>query len=175
MKLNLVIILLSFLLLPSCKQNIDYDNIQNMEGLFFDKSTGKLLNGKYKSVTYYPSTRETVITQEYKDGVQVGEWEEWKGDELIQQGKYLNEDELANRIKNITNSKRVNFNLWREADFVMLSVELIQPTHADKGTLEKIAGITKKELQDKLNFKSIIIDSISNSTVERRIFEHEIK
>jgi hypothetical protein len=174
MKLHLVIPLL-FLLFPFCRQRIDYDNIQNKDGLYFDKSTGKLLNGKYKSVTYYLSTRETVIKKEFEEGVQIEEWEEWKGDELIHQGKYLKEDELADKIKSITDSKRVNFNLWKEADFVMLSVELIQPTYADKSTLEKIVGIAKKELKDKLDFKSIIIDSISNSNVERRIFEHRIK
>ncbi|MER2997553.1 hypothetical protein [Pontibacter populi] len=175
MKFEFVAIFLVLMLLSSCSQSIEYDNIQNKDGLYFDKSTGKFLDGKFESVTLRPYSRETVIKQEFKNGLPTGEWEEWNGDELIHHGEYIQENDLAIRIKKMTNSKRVNLNLWKEADFAMLSIELVQPAHADSSTLEKVAIVTEKEFKDKYVFSTIIFDSINNSTTERRIFEYEIR
>lgn len=174
MKLNFAIILV-FWCMTSCRQSIEYDNIQNKDGIYIDKTTNRILNGRYRSKTLNSFSKETIIKKEFKDGIQVGEWEEWHGDELIHIGKYIQEDKLSKQIKNIAGSKRVNLNLWKEGNYEMLSIELVQPTYADTSRFEKIAEITKKALIDKFSFTTLIIDSISNSKVDRRIFEKQIQ
>lgn len=170
-----VIVFFICFFLASCRQSVEFDDIKNKEGLYFNSATAELLDGKYISVTSDPDgDRESVITMEFKDGVPIGEWEEKYENSTIHSGYYITHKELATKIEEMTNSKRVDLNLWEEAGFPYLTLELIEPANTDSNKLNEVIEITKMNLKSKFHFKTINIDSSGYSS-RKRIFTVNIK
>lgn len=175
MKSNPFIVFIICFFLASCRQSVEFDNIQNKGGLYFNTATTELLDGKYISVTSDPDgNRESVITMEFKDGVPINEWEEKYNNSTIHSGHYITNKELATKIGEITKSKRVDLNLWEEAGFPYLTLELIEPANTDSSRLKKVIEVTNTDLKKKFNFKTINIDSSGYSS-RKRIYTVEIK
>lgn len=164
------------LLLASCRQSIKWENVKIKDGLYVDSSSGEILDGKYISETppEHAMSREDVILFEYSSGIPVGEWSDTYGGELIHSGEYLKEEDAKSKIQRLTKCKRVDLDLWKEADYQFLTIELIEPVEADTLTLNKVIEITKSTLFEKYKFKTIIIDSIG-STTKNYIYEYDIE
>ena len=160
----------------SCRQSIKWENVKIKDGLYVDSSSGEILDGKYKSVTppEHDISREDVIIFEYSNGIPVGEWSDTYGGDLIHSGKYLKEEDTKSNIQRLTKCKRVDLDLWKEADYQFLTLELIEPLAADTLTLEKVIEITKSSLLEKYKFKTIMIDSIG-LTDKNYIYEYDIE
>ena len=140
-----------------------------------DSSSGEILDGKYKSVTHlgHDMSRVDIIIVEYSNGIPVGEWSDTHAGDLIHSGKYLKEEGTKSNIQRLTKCKRVDLDLWKEADYQFLTLELIEPLASDTLTLEKVIEITKSSLLEKYKFKTIIIDSIG-LTDKNYIYEYNI-
>ena len=64
---------------------------------------------------------------EYDKGVPVNTWKELYRNELVHSGNYIHEPHTSKKIKEITESLRVDLNLWSEVDYHTLNIELISP------------------------------------------------
>lgn len=175
MKLYLAILCLIFVAV-SCRQPIIYDNVKIKDGLYIDSSNGEILNGKYQSITPPENAmeRKHVSTFEYSNGIPINDWTYSYGGEMIHTGKYLKEDNIKSIFQELTKSRRVDLDLWKEGDFPFLTVELIQPKMTDTLTLEKVVEISKAKLVKTYDFKQILIRSIS-TTDNNYIYKSELK
>ncbi len=159
----------------SCRQNISYENVKINDGLYIDSSSGKILDGKYQSITPADEkrvAREHVSIFEYSKGIPIGEWKYSYGGEVIHTGKYLTEATIQENLKELTKSKRVDMNLWKEGDYPFLTINLILPRIIDTLTLQKIFEISKITLSKNYEFNEIMIVDASKSEY---IYRREVK
>lgn len=171
------VILLSFLiaLSYSCRQEINFDSIRIKNGLYINVQNGEILDGHYKSVTTVNGNfqKSDVILLEYVDGIPVGNWSDTYNGDLIHSGTYLEEVATKSKIQQLTNSKRVDLNLWKESDEPSLTIELIEPRITDSVTLKKVINCTNN-FDKSYKFNQIYIDSIV-TTNKNYIYKVESK
>jgi len=176
MKVYGIALLFFALLFISCRKEIKYENIGLKNGLYTDLSNGKILDGKYKSLTQPENAlqKENVIEREFSDGIPTGEWTETYGGDLYFNGEYLIEEDLKSDIQKTTKCKRVDLDFWKELYYPYLTIGLIQPEVTDTLTLQKVIELSKSQLLNKYNFRSVRIDSIGQ-TRNNYIYSSDLK
>lgn len=176
--MNAVKVILLFFLIAfshSCNEEINFDNIHLKNGLYINDRNGEILDGHYKSVTPVNGNfqKTDVILLEYSDGIPVGNWSDTYNGDLIHSGTYLEETAIKSKIQQLTNSKRVDLNLWEESDEPSLTIELIEPRVTDSLTLKKVINCTNN-FDKSYKFNQIYVDSIV-TTNKNYIYEVESK
>jgi hypothetical protein len=143
--------------------NIDSINIIIKNGRYIDSTTGKPLDGTYKSPSRWDGFGEDehCLKEQYEKGIPTGKWMySFKGD-LIHSGIYLEETVLSDKLISLTKSKRIDINLWQEADYSYLTIDLINPIFKDSNTVETISELTMQSLSNKFKFKTLYIDNVT--------------
>ena len=173
-KISFIVILSSAIV--SCTQSIDSGKIERKDGLYTDKGTGELLDGKYESVEpiggTYSGNHES--TFEYDEGIPVGEWTYTFNGDPIHSGKYLVENELKSKINSLTNSKITDLNFWEEGGYWMLDIELLFPNKKDSVIIKTVVDITNDAILTKYNYKSIDVFAV-NDSVKEKIYWEKLK
>ncbi len=176
MKLNKAFFAILFLTLIGCKQSIEPDKIERINGLYVYAESGEPLNGKYKCVTPIGGTYDGnhVSTFEYDDGIPVGEWVYTFNGDPVHSGKYVKESTIQASLQTITDSKRVDLDLWEEGGYPMLTIDLIQPQNTDSISLKEIEKTVKDKLLRKYEYKAVFVESVTDQEKER-LFEMNLE
>lgn len=164
------------LVLIGCTQSIDSDKIKRKDGQYINSETGELLNGKYKNIEpiggTYGGNHES--TFEYDDGIPVGKYTYTFNGAPIYSGRYLDENELKEKINSLTKSKRVDLNLWEEGGCWMLDVELLYPGNKDSVVIKNVVDMTNTALLGKHNYKSIHVLA-ANDSIKEKVYWEKVK
>lgn len=145
-------------------KQIDHVNIVIINDVYVDSTTGKPLDGTYKSPSQWDGygKDEHCSKEQYKKGIPTGKWMySYKGD-LIHSGSYLDRKELNSKLISLTKCKRVDINLWQEGDYPFLTIDLINPISTDSNTIGIISDVTIQSLGNKFNFRTLYIDKVTS-------------
>ena len=147
----------------SCRENIEYEKIAWKDGLKINLETGKLLDGKYKSITQEGETHIDyhVSTFEYKKGIPTGKSTYTFSDDPIHSGVYLYEKRFSAKISKLTNAIRTDIDLWEEG-LPLLSIILIEPQKIDNNIIEQVVELVKKHLSHKYLFDALYVVSVND-------------
>ena len=138
---------------------IQYDMIVEKDGLNYNSSDGKLLDGTCKSPSSWDGfgDGEGCIKQEFKRGIQIGTWMYSHKGDMIHSGEYLHEQELKSRVVEISKCSRVDIDNWKEGNYSFLYVYLQNPENTDSVSVKNIINVTIEALRDNYEFRSIKI------------------
>ena len=147
---------------------IEYDNIVLKNDLYVDLINDNILNGTYKSPSAWDAFGDGKNCEKvkYSNGIPVGKWMDSNEGYLIHFGVYLEEQELKKKLILLTNSKRVDIDLWEEADYPYLTIKLINPIAKDSITIEKAIELSIQSLNQKYQFKTLKIESVTKKGIE---------
>ena len=113
----------------------------------------------------------TLIYLEYDMGVPVNNWKELNRDELIHSGNYIIEPLTSQKIKELTESFRVDLNLWSEIDYYTLNIELITPKSMSNNKEKKIINLINNELLQTYKFEGIRIHIVEPDSTQIRVIK----
>ncbi|MGB3778990.1 MAG: hypothetical protein WA960_11580 [Tunicatimonas sp.] len=175
-KLNKAFLAILFLILIGCEQSIESDKIKRINGLYVYAGSGEPLDGKYRCATPIGGTYDGdhVSTFEYDDGIPVGEWTYTFNGDPIHSGKYVKEPTIQADLQTITDSKRVDLDLWEEGGYSMLTIDLVQPQNTDSVSLKELEKTLKDKLLKRHECKIVFVESVTDQE-EKRLFEMNLE
>jgi hypothetical protein len=165
-KINLLIALILSSIVLSCNSanDIIHDNIKIENGVYADCITHEVLDEEYRCVN-----KRTVIQLEYDNGRPINSWKEFNNNELIHSGHYILEPKVSQEIKTLTESFRVDLNLWSEVDYYTLNIELITPQVISPSKQEEITTLIDNDLLPRYKFEGVRIRIIEPSSTKTTV------
>lgn len=171
------VLLLGFILTSlGCAQLIESDGLTLKNGLYYDSSSGELLDGKYKRQSQIGNgyAGYHISREEYINGVPIGTWSYSFNGDLISRGKYLDDLNTQIALQDMTNSLRVDLDLWQEGNYPILTINLIQPQISDSMTMKAVSKTVQQRLGEIYEFQTIYVDSVGDQKTER-LFEAKLE
>ncbi len=169
MKLKIRLLIILCLAIISCTKTVEFEKIQRKDGSYSNEDNGELLDGEYKCVKpiggTYNGNHES--TFKYDEGIPIGEWTYTFNGDLIHSGKYLVENELKANIISLTNSKRIDLNLWEEGGDWMLDIELIFPEEKDSSVIKTVVETANDALLTNYNYTIVNVFAVNDSVKEK--------
>lgn len=81
---------------------------------------------------------------------------------------------MNEELASLSKCKRVDINFWKEGNYPLLTIDLINPFSKDSNTMETISKLTIQSLSHKFKFKTLYIDNVIGKE-RTRLKETDIK